>query len=50
MLPTYRRRGIMSAMLRLLADIADRGEPLAALFASEPEIYGRFGFGCAART
>ena len=47
-LPTYRRRGIMTAMLRhLLADIADRGEPLAALFASEPEIYGRFGFGCA---
>ena len=47
-LPTYRRRGIMSGMLRhLLADIADRGEPLAALFASEPEIYGRFGFGCA---
>jgi predicted acetyltransferase len=47
-LPTYRRRGIMSSMLRhLLADIADRGEPLAALFASEPEIYGRFGFGCA---
>jgi predicted acetyltransferase len=47
-LPTYRRRGIMSAMLRhLLSDIADRGEPLAALFASEPEIYGRFGFGCA---
>ena len=47
-LPTYRRRGIMSAMLRhLLADIAARGEPLAALFASEAEIYGRFGFGCA---
>ena len=47
-LPNYRRRGIMSGMLRhLLADIADRGEPLAALFASEPEIYGRFGFGCA---
>jgi predicted acetyltransferase len=47
-LPTYRRRGIMSAMIRhLLADIAGRGEPIAALFASEPEIYGRFGFGCA---
>ncbi|HEX3491239.1 MAG TPA: GNAT family N-acetyltransferase [Streptosporangiaceae bacterium] len=47
-LPTHRRRGIMSAMLRhLLADIAARGEPVAALFASEPEIYGLFGFGCA---
>jgi predicted acetyltransferase len=47
-LPTYRRRGIMSAMMRYqLADSADRGEPVAALFASEPEIYGRFGFGCA---
>lgn len=47
-LPTHRRRGIMSAMLRhLLTDIAARGEPVAALFASEPEIYGRFGFGCA---
>ena len=47
-LPTHRRRGIMSAMLRhLLHDIAARGEPVAALFASEPEIYGRFGFGCA---
>jgi predicted acetyltransferase len=47
-LPTYRRRGIMSSLMRRqLADIAGRGEPLAALFASEPEIYGRFGFGCA---
>jgi predicted acetyltransferase len=47
-LPTYRRRGIMSAMItHLLTDIAGRGEPIAALFASEPEIYGRFGFGCA---
>lgn len=47
-LPTYRRRGIMSAMIRhVMADIAAHGEPIAALFASEPEIYGRFGFGCA---
>lgn len=47
-LPTYRRRGIMSGMINhLLIDIAARGEPIAALFASEPEIYGRFGFGCA---
>ena len=47
-LPTYRRRGIMSAMIgHQLRDIVGRGEPVAALFASEPEIYGRFGFGCA---
>jgi predicted acetyltransferase len=46
--PAYRRRGIMSAMIdHLLTDIAGRGEPVAALFASEAEIYGRFGFGCA---
>jgi predicted acetyltransferase len=47
-LPTYRRRGIMSAMIgHQLSDIAGRGEAVAALFASEAEIYGRFGFGCA---
>lgn len=47
-LPTYRRRGILSAMMdRMLADISGRGEPVSALFASEPEIYGRYGYGCA---
>lgn len=47
-LPTYRRRGILTALMdHLLADAADRGEPLAILFASEPGIYGRFGFGMA---
>jgi predicted acetyltransferase len=47
-LPAYRRRGILTGMMtRLLDDIAGRGEPLAALFASEPEIYGRYGFGAA---
>jgi predicted acetyltransferase len=46
--PAYRRRGIMSAMIRhLLTDSLDRGEAVAVLFASESEIYGRFGFGCA---
>jgi predicted acetyltransferase len=46
-LPTYRRRGILrSLMLRQLADIAARGEePVAALWASETPIYGRFGYG-----
>jgi predicted acetyltransferase len=47
-LPTYRRRGIMSAMMRhQLADIVGRGEAVAALFASESGIYGRYGYGCA---
>src|SRR5262249_18485849 len=47
-LPTHRRRGILSAMMRhQLADIAARGEAIAALFASESVIYGRYGYGCA---
>ncbi|MEU2713587.1 GNAT family N-acetyltransferase [Streptomyces sp. NPDC007205] len=45
---THRRRGILTSMMRrLLDDAHDRGEPLAALFASEPAIYGRFGYGTA---
>ncbi|MGI9004855.1 MAG: GNAT family N-acetyltransferase [Streptosporangiaceae bacterium] len=48
-LPTYRRRGILSSLMRRqLADIAAGNEPLAALFASEAGIYGRFGYGSAA--
>lgn len=46
--PSHRRRGINTAMMRRLLDQArERGEPLAALFASEAPIYGRFGFGVA---
>jgi predicted acetyltransferase len=45
-LPTHRRRGILSAvMCRQLADVRDRGEAVAALFASEAGIYGRYGYG-----
>jgi predicted acetyltransferase len=45
-LPTYRRRGILrSLMRRQLADIAARGEPIAALWASETPLYGRYGYG-----
>jgi len=45
-LPTHRRRGVLSAMMRRqLADIRERGEPLAALWASESVIYPRFGYG-----
>lgn len=45
-LPTHRRRGVLRAMMqRLLEDAVDQGEPLAALWATEGGIYGRFGFG-----
>jgi len=46
---THRRRGVLRAMMgRQLDDIADRGEPIAVLKASESVIYGRFGYGLAA--
>ncbi|MFE0705328.1 GNAT family N-acetyltransferase [Streptomyces sp. NPDC058872] len=46
---THRRRGILTAMMRRqLDDLRAAGEPLAVLTASEPEIYGRFGYGVAA--
>jgi len=46
--PTHRRRGILSAMMRQqLADIVERGEAIAVLWASETAIYGRYGYGCA---
>jgi predicted acetyltransferase len=45
---THRRRGLLSRMMeRELLDMHDRGEPLAALYASEAPIYGRFGYGLA---
>jgi predicted acetyltransferase len=47
-LPTHRRRGVLTAMMRAqLADVRERGEPIAALWASEETIYGRFGYGLA---
>lgn len=48
-LPTYRRRGILTVLMRRqLDDIKEAGrEPIAALWASEPAIYGRFGYGAA---
>jgi predicted acetyltransferase len=46
--PTHRRRGVMRALMRAqLDDLHERGEPLAALWASEETIYGRFGYGLA---
>ena len=45
---THRRRGILRAMMRRqLDDLRAAGEPLAVLTASEPAIYGRFGYGVA---
>jgi predicted acetyltransferase len=50
-LPTHRRRGVLTAMMRAqLADAREHGEPITALWASEPTIYGRFGYGLAGRT
>jgi predicted acetyltransferase len=47
-LPTHRRRGLLSRLMRAqLDDVHERGEPTAALFASEETIYGRFGYGLA---
>jgi predicted acetyltransferase len=46
--PTHRRRGILTAMMRAqLEAIRERNEPMAILWASEPAIYGRFGYGLA---
>jgi predicted acetyltransferase len=46
--PTHRRRGVLRAMMRTqLDDVHARGEPIAALWASEETIYGRFGYGIA---
>ena len=46
--PTHRRRGIMRELMKAqLRDVHERGEPIAALWASEETIYGRFGYGLA---
>jgi predicted acetyltransferase len=47
-LPTHRRRGVLTALMaRQLDDVLDRGEAVAVLTASESIIYGRFGYGLA---
>jgi len=48
--PQYRRRGVLTALMRHhLDDVRARHEPVSALFAAEPAIYGRFGYGLASR-
>lgn len=50
-LPSYTRRGIATELLRhQLRDIADRGEVVASLRASEATIYERFGYAVASST
>ena len=47
-LPTHTRRGILTQIMRAQLDqMHERGEPFAALSASESTIYERFGFGIA---
>lgn len=44
-LPTYRRRGLLDAMMtRQLADLHASGTAVAALWATEAAIYGRYGY------
>ncbi|MEV5238390.1 GNAT family N-acetyltransferase [Streptomyces cinnamoneus] len=45
-LPSHRRRGVLTAMMRhQLDELRARGEFLSVLLASEALIYGRFGYG-----
>lgn len=47
--PTHRRRGLLRRMMdHQLDDIAERGEAVAILTASETVLYGRYGYGLAA--
>lgn len=48
--PQWRRRGLLRAMIAAhFANSLARREPISVLFAAEPAIYGRFGYGLAAR-
>lgn len=49
-LPTHRRRGVLTALMKAqLADSRERGDLVAYLWASEATIYGRFGYGLASQ-
>ncbi|MFE6836586.1 GNAT family N-acetyltransferase [Streptomyces sp. NPDC057705] len=44
--PTHRRRGVLTALMtEMLERATGTGSPVAALWASEAAIYGRFGYG-----
>lgn len=51
-LPTHRRQGVLGQLMRrMLTGLHEQqAEPVAMLWASEPAIYGRFGFGAASRS
>ncbi|MDH6710882.1 putative acetyltransferase [Kitasatospora sp. MAA19] len=50
-LPTHRRQGVLTAMMRhQLTEVRARGEFLSVLLASEAVIYRRFGYGPATYT
>lgn len=50
-LPSHRRRGVLTAMMqRMLDDAVAAGRVAAILYASEAGIYGRYGYGPASRT
>jgi len=47
-MPTHRRKGVLREMMRKhLDETRGRGQPIAALWASEAPIYGRYGYGVA---
>lgn len=49
--PDRTRRGLLTGLMRAqLADVGERGEPVAMLHASEAMIYPRFGYGMASRS
>jgi predicted acetyltransferase len=48
--PQWRRRGLLRAIIAQHFDNCQRrGEPISMLFAAEPAIYGRFGYGLCSR-
>ena len=50
-LPTHRRRGILTSLAAAEhAAIRERGEAVGLLYASEVQIYGRFGYGPGCRS
>ena len=48
--PQWRRQGLLRSMMDAhFAHCLERGEPVSMLYAAEPAIYGRFGYGLATR-
>lgn len=49
--PTHRRQGVLRQMMDFhLDEIREHADPIAGLWASDSAIYGRFGYGAAARS